>query len=266
MFGTVLHAGVGAFHQAVEFPGTSRIATMLGPNELAHQALQTEWDNQAIASPKLTYNLASTMLDAYIAQHRRVGPITDAMLWRILSIEARIEMKLGSAILSFQQDRAYVNDESRRIAIVDLKTVSRPDAKWTAKWYRSLQMKMYRLASMEFYAVTEVDNIIEGLTKDAKPRYVPLMLPPWSAELLAEAKKQFLTVAGKDAELIERATLNGVVDMSLLEDLALIETEYNPEFCDAYGVSCPFLDLCNAEPMFRKDILHAEYVDVPGDY
>lgn len=264
-FGNVLHAGHGALWQAREIEGKAEQAYDLGVQALERDWLQQELEGRA---EKYTLAKAKTMFDAYVAQARRVGPFTEAGDWKILTVEDRIRVNIGEYILSMQIDRSFQQFREGKLVVVDLKTVTRPDAKWKAKWYRSIQMKLYSFGAKQTYGFDDVEFVIEGLDKNAKPKVHEVMLPQWSDALLNEAVETFKRHAERDRLLIERAIdkTTGDVNLEALEEDILNNSNYNYENCEAYGSTCAYAPLCNAEPDQRRALLHAEYKPIPADY
>jgi hypothetical protein len=263
-FGSVMHAAVAAWWQNSEVDAPSRLA-------ISHATIETAWQEHFadVADPGThTIELAHAMFDGYMPQAKPVGPFSDIGNWQRVSVETRLELPLASAyVLSFMQDRVYYNREQDWLVIVDLKTASRLDARWQSQWYRSLQMKLYRLAGQLIYQPSQLDIVIEGLQKGAKPKLQYLALPAWSAELLREAEQQFAHIARSDYNLLQRSILDSnVIDISTLEDLALTETAVNYADCNSYNYECAFLPLCTAEPDERKALLHASYKQIIQDY
>lgn len=268
-FGNVMHVGVGGLHKAIEFDGLAEAG------QPAYAALQAEWSKQGIAglAEKYTIEKASTMLEAYLTGYQRVGGFEAADEWRALSIEERIRIPIKDSegktlfVLSFQIDRSYINKAKTKIVVVDLKTVTRPDNKWRASWYQSVQMKLYAWGCKQVYGIDDVQFVIEGLDKNAKPKLHYVMLPQWSDAMLNETLQLFIKKAAADEKILLSALdSDGNVDIFKLEDAVLNDTEFNRHDCESYGQTCAYLPLCNAEPEQRRGLLHAEYEGIEADY
>lgn len=263
-FGTVMHAGVGEYW--AQMLDGRQLPTVI---QAARDEMVTQYAPTMHAACSIgdhTLEMANGMLDVY-AQHAEIaGPFTSAGRWTEVALETRIKMPVGDYILSVQQDRTVINNDLDWLITVDLKTASRFSPQWQKQWNHSLQMKLYRYVNLEFYSRGRTDVVIEGLLKGGKPqlRYVPL--PDWSRAQLQEAVEQWKRVAEKDRVLIERASVDGVVDIDVLEYLALTETSFNYQDCNSYGMECPFLSLCDADPEYRQGLLHAGYQIIEQDY
>lgn len=265
-FGNIIHAGAATwwkwmtgYSEAYANPQPAYSAMM----EVAKQ----EWEKAGIQSERYSLGMAERMLDMYSSEATLAGVFTGTADWKMLSIEDRMRIQFGDYVFSLQNDRALADHDARRILGVDTKTVSRPDAKWRASWARSLQMKLYRKAFLQVYEGFEVDILVEGIDKAAKPKLHYVVTPHWSDALLDEAVRQFNEIANKDEEFVKRhLRADGSFDISALEDDVLVNTSHNYEDCYSYGTACPFLKLCDAEPEDRKGILHGEYLQIEQDY
>jgi hypothetical protein len=265
-FGTVMHAGVGALHNAKEYGQVQAPEA----SEAAQRAIVAAWSEHKLEgrSEKYTLDRALVSMAAYEAQYQRVGPYTELPLgWKVLTVEDRVRLPVGEHIMSFQIDRAYQAGDMSRIAVTDLKTVTRPDAAWKSKWYKSVQMKLYKYGAQRTYGVEQVDIAIEGLDKNVKPKLHYVMLPDWSKAMLDEAVNLFQRTADKDHKLIAAAQdETGAIDLMKLEELALSETDYNYGACFAYGSWCAFHELCTSDPDQRLGLLHADFQQIEADY
>lgn len=269
-FGNVIHAGDGAWWDALEFGGKDARAAI----ELSNAALEAEWKKQGLEGKDERYTIDKgfVMLNAYRSQAARVGPYTGMTDWGILTVEDRVKLPIRNEAeeivfyLSFQIDRAYKSGLNK-IVVLDIKTVTRPDARWKATWYNSVQMKLYSYAARIVYGVDDIEFVIEGLDKNAKPKLHIVMLPQWNTAVLEEAYREFSRIALQDEAMIRQALdADGNLDIEKLEEFALVQTGFNRQDCYAYNMPCAFLPLCDAEPEYRRGILHAEYKELEADY
>ena len=206
---------------------------------------------------KHTPELAHKLLGVYAAQARLMpfgGPE-----WKIKDIEQRHSQPVPFGTLTFQIDRLLENENTGQLALVDLKTASRTDARWERQWPRSLQMKLYSECAYRHYGTPLSWLVIEGLDKtQGTLKY--LALPEVSPERRAEAWQAVEWVARHDAQLLDAARrADGSVDADRLVELALVQTPFNESECFTYGSACDFLPLCDAEPGERLSLLRSDY-------
>ena len=207
---------------------------------------------------KHTPELAHKLLGVYASQ-ARLMPFGSADDWRLADIEQRYSEPVPFGTLTFQIDRLLENPTTGQLALVDLKTASRCDARWERQWPRSLQMKLYSECVVRHYGRPLSWLIIEGLDKtQGTLRY--LSLPEVSPERRAEAWQAVEWVARHDSQLLDAARRpDGSVDADRLVELALTQTPFNEGECFTYGSACDFLPLCDAEPEERIALLRGEY-------
>lgn len=271
-FGSVVHAGVGAWWTAAK-----RDKTVDEAKQLAHSALQQEWDKRFTHNARMespgdhTLALAQGMLEGYFKQATGAGPFElETNDWQIVSTEERIEVELGGdtpkgSKVSVQQDRVLFNKNKNHLIVVDTKTASRMDKRWERPWATSLQMKLYHAVMATAYdmPVENVSVVIEGVLKDVptQVRYIPC--PQWSEEMLDEAMAQARIVANRDYKLV---SFEGQPrNQSDAEEIAVNHTPLNYQSCFEYNVECPFYGVCTAEPNERGNILRAEYFEIPEE-
>jgi hypothetical protein len=179
--------------------------------------------------------------------------------WVIETLEQRLSCDVPFGTLTFQIDRLLRNTNTQQLALVDLKTASRTDARWERQWPRSLQMKLYSECVARHYGTPLSWLIIEGLDK-TKGVLAYLSLPEVSAEKRAESWHAVEWVARHDSQLLDACRLpDGSIDADRLIDLALTQTPTNESECFTYGSQCDFLPLCDAEPSERIALLRAGY-------
>lgn len=266
-FGSVIHAGVGAWWNAGDVDTNAA-------RQLAHAALQAEWHKRFTMNPKvdpgsLSELTAKVMLDTYINTATLCGPYELEGDWQLVSVEERIEVPLplggiDQAVLSFQTDRVVWNKERQHLVVIDTKTASRMDRKWARQWETSLQMKLYKAAACKAYDM-EAENVsvvVEGVLKSVPSvvQYEPC--PDWSEGVLAEAVNQAKIIARRDLELIRSDIAGAPRDRQYVVHDALVNTAINYMSCYEYGVECPFRKLCTAEPEERVAILNGEYFEI----
>jgi hypothetical protein len=269
-FGNVIHAGAAAWWKWTTGFGEGHTAAAgdvpTVPYTAMMEAVRREWGVQEITSEKYTLEMAERMMEAYSSQASLAGVFEGVGKWQVLTIEERFEVVWKGIRMRFQNDRALAEVDSQRVLLVDTKTTSRPDAKWRKQWSQSLQMKLYRKAVLELYD-RETDILVEGVDKGSKPKLHYVITPHWSEKQLEEAVEQFLRVGEADKELVERYLLpDGSFNLTGLENEALTKTAFNYGNCYSYGMECPFLPLCDAEPEDRRGMLHADYKQVVQDY
>jgi hypothetical protein len=206
---------------------------------------------------KHTPALALKLLSVYAAT-ARLMPFGGSE-WVIADIEQRHSCNVPFGVLTFQIDRLLRNTNTGQLALVDLKTASRTDARWEKQWARSLQMKLYAECVARHYGTPLTWLVIEGLDKtQGVLKY--LALAEVSAERRAEAWHAVEWIARHDSQLLDAARLaDGSIDVDRLVELALSSTPTNEAECFTYGSQCDFLPLCDAEPSERLGLLKAEY-------
>jgi hypothetical protein len=206
---------------------------------------------------KHTPALALKLLNVYKAQARLMPFGGDE--WEIADLEKRHSCEVPFGTLTFQIDRLLKHRNTGQLALVDLKTASRTDARWERQWPRSLQMKLYSECSVRHYGEPLSWLIIEGLDKTS-PQVKYLTLPEVSPERRAEAWQAVEWVARHDAQLLDAAKqADGTINVDRLVELALVQTPTNEGECFTYGSSCDFLKLCDAEPSERMALLRGDY-------
>lgn len=205
---------------------------------------------------KHTPELAHKLLAVY-ARDAKLMPFGYPSEWEIADIEQRYSVPVPFGTLTFQIDRLLRHKTTRALALVDLKTANRTDTRWEKQWPRSLQMKLYSEAVYRYYGQPLDWLIIEGLDKTAGViKY--LCLPDVSEEKRHEAWASVEWIARHDVQFLEKFA-DGSIDANRLIELALTRTPTNEAECFAYGSSCQFLPLCDAEPSERIALLGADY-------
>lgn len=206
---------------------------------------------------KHTPELAMKLLGVYKSQARLMPFGGDE--WEIADIENRQSCEVPFGTLTFQIDRLLQHKTTGQLALVDLKTASRCDTRWERQWPRSLQMKLYSECAHRHYGRPLSWLIIEGLDKTAGSlKY--LSLPEVSEEKRAEAWHAVEWVARHDAQILDAARRqDGTIDADRLVEFALTQTPFNESECFAYGSSCDFLPLCDAEPSERVSLLRSDF-------
>jgi hypothetical protein len=245
--GTIIHAGAAAW--------------WLGKN--VAQAVEEAWNKQPPQTDKLSLPMIQAIMADYPARAKLAGPLDDGE-WQLVSVEERLSKKIGEVVLSFQTDRVLRHKQSGRFLVVDTKSAGRLNRQWEQKWPQSLQMKLYK-AGNELIYDAPFDIAIEGVLKDVPTKIQYVLMPDWSEAMLAEALNQWEVIARKDAELIERATINGEVVVDLLFELATHATEFDAGSCFDFNTACQFLEICQAEPNERAALLK-QYQEIPSEY
>jgi hypothetical protein len=224
-------------------------------------AVATEYLLQNFTKPfndKHTPELAHKLLAVY-ARDAKLFPFGGDE-WVIEDLEERYSVEVPFGTLTFQIDRLLRNQNTGALALVDLKTASRCDARWAKQWPRSLQMKLYSECCVRKYGQALQWLVIEGLDKTAaKVEY--LALPEVSEEKRAEAWHSVEWIARHDAQLLDAArdAESGAINVDKLVELALTSTPTNESECFSYYRECDFLPLCDAEPSERIALLRGDY-------
>lgn len=202
---------------------------------------------------------------AYVSE-AQVMPWGQGDPWEVIALEERVVLEVEPGLdLSFQLDRLVRNQATGALGLADIKTAARCDARWAQQWSRDLQMKLYAEATYRKYG-TELSWLwIEGIAKDT-PKLHLVMVPEVSAAMRAEAWRNFRWVAQHDLQLIESATVDGVVDLDTLVYRALVESPHDRSQCFSYGHPCDYLRLCDAEPELRPALLAEGFEYVEPDY
>lgn len=260
-FGSVIHAGVGAFWKAkqAEAIGRMTLEELLGiPQTQARAAIETSWLQEFSSDTKdYSLELALAMIDGY-ARNAELAPLVPGE-WAVKSIEERLLIPIGPYQCSFMMDRWLFDSSGQgRYLFVDTKTTKSLRAGWSKNYDVSLQMKLYKYAIWKLTG-TVPDGIIEGLEKKVPSRIEYHLLPNWDDSILDEAAKQFIHIASLDEAILQAATSNGVLDVERLWELAATETSFNDNDCFAYGQACPFLPVCSAPTNERLAILKGEF-------
>lgn len=256
--GNVMHVGAATWWKTADLSA-------------ALAAARRDYDNrftpELIPKPgKNSWDVIETLLPYYTREAKLAGPLTVLGGWETLLIEERRRLPIGGYTLSFQLDRLLHRDN--QLLLVDLKTASRLDKEWADQWKRSIQFRLYRYAIGVLFSETNVDIIVEGIEKSTtKPKLEYVLLPEWSDDYIAEALTAFVDTAARDAHFIEIATLSdGSLDVDKLIELAVNTTRFNYGDCHSFYFECPFLQLCNADPSERKQILADNYVPIEQEY
>lgn len=257
-FGEREHAAAGAYWKEL----TAGPSALMKEGKAEAAAVGQEilkgytWETQE----KHTLGLALSCWNAYVAK-ATLMPFGNSAEWEVVTIEDRRYLELeGGVTLGFQVDRLL----RRRVvphylALVDLKTAAKCDARWANQWSRSLQMKLYSECILRDYGQAPAWIIVEGLAKD-KPDVHYVALPALTDDKRKEAMECVKHVARHDAALLERARVaDGSVDVETLLEAALRETPFNPAECWSYNSACDYLTLCDAEPEERRGLLRGEY-------
>jgi PD-(D/E)XK nuclease superfamily protein len=247
--GTVVHAG------AAKWWSTGSVDTAMFAAREEYAALE-QW----MTIPEYTPEFVCEHLIRRYTEQASIAGIFEPEGWEILSIEERIVLPLGpEATISFQLDR-LVQDEERRLVLVDTKTTSRIDKRWKSQWLLNLQQKLYSYSVREVYGRPLAAHFIEGLEKSPKAtlEYVPL--PLWSDGELQEAASLFRRLVQRDAALVAEAMgVGGVVDLDRLFELAVTVTDFNPHDCFSYGRECELFKICTAPVEERVGLLKDEF-------
>lgn len=249
-FGTVIHAGTGEWWKT-------------GDIRKVYSRLNAEWDAQFnggknVSQEKVSLKLAQAMLDGYVTMATLAGPFTNQGDWQVVTLEDRLEVPLGEHVLRFQQDRALYNKEQDWLVIVDTKSAGRLDKRWRSGWEMSLQMKLYKAASLKAYEVSKVDVVVEGVLKEPSTEIEYVICPEWGSRMLNEAWQTAIGIADRDRALLEFALENDLDPLGVL----VRNPDHNPQDCFSYGMECQYKELCVAEPNERLPILMAEYFPV----
>jgi hypothetical protein len=245
-FGNIIHAGTAEWWKSRD------------DAKVAMAALEEGKKWERVLNEKHSIELALAMLEQYPGKARLGGPYGDDL--QVVTIEERLPVKLDGLSLTFQLDRLLsINNE--KLVLVDTKTASRIDAKWRGKWNRSLQQRLYKALIEKEYDMP-VDVVIEGMVKvlPLKMEYVPC--PEWTDGELQEAVDQAKRIADKDAEVLQVYLEHG--EEAMIE-YALVNTEFNYEYCNAYGSPCPVQKICDSPIELRRGLL-AEYIDIIAEY
>lgn len=246
-FGTCLHAGTA------EWWRSSDPAKVL-------EAGSAEWRaQQSTMNEKHSLELLTAMLTKYTMNAKLGGPFDEQ--FQVVTIEERLPVTFEGVSLNFQLDR-LLSIDNQRLVLVDTKSASRLDARWRSQWDRSLQQKLYMAAVQKLYDMP-CQVVMEGVSKTAKADIEYYICPEWTDAQLDEAVNQARWIQKKDKAYLDILTLEG--EQAMLEAM-LNQSEFNPEDCFSYNVECPFLPLCNADPMQRLGLLLADYQDMPGDF
>lgn len=203
--------------------------------------------------------LAMSLWGSYAATARLMPFGTAGQKWEAIAIEKRVILDVAPGLkLSYQLDRLLREQDSDRLALVDLKTAARCDMRWADQWKRDLQMKLYSAAVAKEYGRPLDWLIVEGLAKDkATVNYV--VVPEFSEDMRSEAWRAFEWVANHDRELLDSVTHDGVVDGEKLAFQLLTQSPFSPAECFAYGHPCDYLRLCDAEPSERVALFKEGY-------
>lgn len=219
---------------------------------------------------KHTLGLALQCYATYVAT-ARLFPYSDLgepmEKWEAVAIEERVLLSVKPGlVLSFQLDRLVREQTTKKLALIDLKTAAKTDARWVRQWQRSLQMKLYSETVLQKYG-QELDwLIIEGMSKDtAAITLVPVN--PFSTGMRAEAWRSFEWIAFHDRQILDACTLpDGSIDVDRLVNRSLTEAPFNPNECFSYGSACDYLPLCDAEPEERIALFKEGYEYVEPEY
>lgn len=216
---------------------------------------------------KHTLGLALQCYGAYATQAKPMPYDTGGELWEFLAIEERVVMQVRPGVqLSFQLDRLMRKPSTGQLALFDIKTAARCDARWAKQWPRDLQMKLYSEAVVRKYGRALDWLVVEGLSKENGTLNL-VVLPEFSDAVRAEAWRDFEWVALHDKQLLDACTLaDGTVDGEQLAVRALSETPHSPAECFTYGSQCMFLPLCDAEPGERIALLREGYTYHEPEY
>lgn len=249
-FGTRMHSAVAAYWTICEYKAGQPVAVA----EATALLRSFEWP----LNDKHTLQLALNMFQAYTAQ-ALLMPFGSDEEWVIETLETRLSLPVEFGTLSFQIDRLLRNLNTGQRALVDLKTASRCDARWTAQWSRDLQMMLYAECCAQHYGEPLSWQIIEGLAKD-KPAVHYVTIPEITEERRTEARASVEWIARHDSQLLDSARLpDGSIDVTRLTEFVLTRTPANHKNCWSYNSACTFLPLCDAEPGERSALLAADY-------
>jgi hypothetical protein len=241
--------------------------------EIMHEAAAMHWRGASVSAvgellahrlaqplnDKHTLLLAQRMFAAYASQAQLMPFASDPSDWEVLEIEQRRHLNIAGFKLGFQIDRLLRRISTQQLALVDLKTASRTDARWEKQWPRSLQMKLYAECVAQDFGQPLAWQIIEGLAKD-KPGVAYVIVPDVTAERRAEAVRAVEWVGRHDAQLLDACkSADGAIDVDRLVQRVLTETPCNEGNCFTYNSPCEYLPLCDAEPSERVALLSADY-------
>jgi len=262
-FGTVMHSGANHWWHG--------IVAEADPHKLlieATEIVEAKWDELRPTGDKHSKDMAVRLMQ-YYPQMRFAGIMPGE--WHVAQyngqpmIEQRIELQVGTHILSFQVDRACENDADD-IAMIDLKTAARINAYWHRQWELSPQMKLYRLGLKQIFPeARRITLLVEGIEKNIPFKFDYHTCPEWSSEQLEEISMQWQRLAERDAVLLELCTQQkGTIDLSLVAHYALNGfTDFDNKRCWDYGMECEYLDLCKADVEHRVGLLHSDYDVIP---
>jgi hypothetical protein len=230
------------------------------------EALEAAWKEYQPDGAKHTLEMAIKMYETYTANAALAGPYPGD--YRIFSIEERNEIEFEGRILSFKMDRVVESLTDGALIILDLKTASKLNDKWHGNFNRSLQMKLYRFGAQLKYD-RDVEVVIEGLSKDARPKFEHHVCPAWDGDTLVEAFLEWERHAKMDEEFIQmaldRAAETGKDPWDVAEEIGVLDTPFNYGDCYSYFFECPYYKLCTAPPSMRLLLLQADYERVESD-
>lgn len=202
------------------------------------------------------------LLETCIREYVRSAEVAPGMPgeWKVVAVEERLSVNVNGFILPFQIDRLVQSQEDGSLAIVDLKTASRMDSRWDFNMRKSIQQRIYRWAAQKHYEEDVSWSIIECLQKRDNVLYGHVQ-PAWSQEQINEAMDLFMRHARLDEMFIQH--LHATYDADELLNGAIMEAVHMPDFnymdCMSYFTPCPYIDICEADPRDRGELVDMDY-------
>jgi hypothetical protein len=264
-FGNYFHTGAAAWWNSDR--GNDGYHEMLA-------AAAAEYDMSEDTAGYHTRGLLKTMLEKYSQKADIAAGVPGD--WQVVDIERRVfaEIALGdpdapemSFIMGFKLDRVLRQDD--RLLIVDIKTSANPDKRWADRLRRSIQLRIYAMLAAQEYGVDNVDVMVEGVAKRKSPGQLRVehVSLGWTQDYLDEALGLAMQVATADemAMTAAYASIEATADTpadeldAALAEWALTQGFFNYGHCYSYGFECPFMDLCDASPGDRLELLAKHY-------
>lgn len=256
-FGTVLHEGIGAFHQDPTLVGKVLMETY--NKEFAEIEDVGELTVEKAMDILNDYNLPFCGIET-------PGYIPFAQEWRF-----RIQLPdIPDAFLSMQCDRVAVHEKRGTMGIVDTKTTSSrwlKGDKFEETWRRSLQMKIYQWGVQQIVKDKPVEWIrIEGVSRETPGLTRVVELPSYSREELEEAVGMVQAVAFRTAAINDMVKAGEMSNPLMVAMTDPVTVPPNYSHCEAYFRKCPLYEMCHEiQPSLRADEIDNTFTHIPRE-